>query len=100
MLMTMDFSPLFFFSGHMLMTIDYAFTALRYAPTSFMMTPRFVRIVFRPLVWLMVVMQGIGIIMARNHYTMDVVVASYTTPLLWYWYITYLEPEDMKPTFG
>jgi hypothetical protein len=81
----------------MLMIIAYAFTALRYVPTSFMMSARFVHNVFRPLVWLMVVIQGITIIMARNHYTMDVVIASYVTPLLWHWYITALEPEDMKP---
>ena len=114
----------------MLMTIAYAFTALRYAPTSMMLPPRFVRFahrlapttaavlvcrresqggrerdsmcaceivfhvyspdvccrsVFRPLVWMLVAMQGLTILMARNHYTMDVVIASYVTPLLWHW---------------
>ena len=33
----------------------------------------------------MVIFQGITILMARNHYTMDVVIASYVTPLLWHW---------------
>ena len=118
----------------MLMTIAYAFTALRYAPTSMMLPPRFVRSpmrvcaqngayncggvcvhkgesgregetacaaarfafhvdspdvccrsVFRPLVWILVATQGLTILMARNHYTMDVVIASYVTPLLWHW---------------
>ena len=43
------------------------------------------RSVFRPLVWMLVAMQGLTILMARNHYTMDVVIASYVTPLLWHW---------------
>ena len=34
---------------------------------------------------------------ARNHYTVDIVVACYTTPLLWYWHSTYWHPKDMCP---
>jgi PAP2 superfamily C-terminal len=32
---------------------------------------------------------------ARNHYTVDIVVASYTTPLLWYFYCRELQPTDL-----
>jgi len=36
--------------------------------------------------------------MARNHYTMDVVISCYLTPLLWNWYINHFDPDEMKPT--
>jgi len=36
--------------------------------------------------------------MARHHYTIDIVVALYTTPLIWNWYITTLDPhENVQP---
>lgn len=84
------------FSGHMLMAISYAFTLLRYASAVFAI-PHASMFFFRILVWTLVCVQGVTIIMARNHYTMDVVIASYVSPLLWHWYLTALEPEDMKP---
>ena len=39
--------------------------------------------------------QGIFIISARNHYTIDVVVACYVTPLLFYWHSNYWCPKDL-----
>ena len=34
---------------------------------------------------------------ARNHYTVDVVIALYVTPLLWFWHSTYWKPNDLCP---
>ena len=87
------------FSGHMLMTIAYAFTALRYCPMAFCISNHCVK-VFTYAVWILVFLQGLLIISARNHYTMDVIIAAYTSPLLWHWYMTSLEPHDMKPFVG
>ena len=84
------------FSGHILMTMTSAFCCLRYAPNAYMMTAR-VEDWFRGLVWATVAMQCIFTIMARNHYTMDVVISLYVTPLLWSFYTTRMEPEDMQP---
>ena len=95
----------------MLMTIAYAFTALRYAPTSMMLPSRFVRFAHRlaPTTAAVLVCrrerQGererqhvclrdcVSRVFAgrkrsrakKNGYTMDVVIASYVTPLLWHW---------------
>ena len=33
---------------------------------------------------------------ARNHYTVDVVVASWATPLMWFWYSKQVLPKDME----
>ena len=44
----------------------------------------FLRIGVIWFLWLTVVVQAICIIMARNHYTADVVVACYVCPMLWY----------------
>jgi hypothetical protein len=84
------------FSGHILMTMTSAFCCLRYAPNAYMMTAR-VEAWFRGLVWATVAMQCIFTIMARNHYTMDVIISVYVTPLLWSFYTTRVEPEDMQP---
>ena len=87
------------FSGHMLMTIAYAFTAHRYCPTAFCIPKSCVKL-FTCAVWILVFVQGLLIISARNHYTMDVVIAGYTSLLLWHWYMSVLEPHDMKPFVG
>ena len=84
------------FSGHMLMTICYALTILRYSPKVLNLGSRYVTFVLKPGVWTLVLLQAIGIIMARNHYTMDVVIAAYVTPLLWHWHATN-EKRDMTP---
>ena len=87
------------FSGHMLMTIAYAFTAHRYCPMAFSIPKSCVKL-FTCAVWILVFVQGLLIISARNHYTMDVVIASYTSFLLWHWYMSAVEPHDMKPFVG
>jgi len=86
------------FSGHILMTTTYAVCCLG-APNAYKMRRR-VQASFIALVWApaTVVMQCILTVMARNHYTMDVVISAYLTPLLWSFYTTRMEPEDMKPS--
>ena len=44
---------------------------------------------------LLVMLEGLLIVMARHHYTADVVVATYVTPLMWYSYHLYI--TDAKP---
>jgi hypothetical protein len=84
------------FSGHILMTMTYALCCLRYAPNAYMMSPT-VECRFTTMVWATVGMQCILTVMARNHYTMDVVISLYLTPLLWSFYTTKMEPKDMRP---
>jgi hypothetical protein len=83
------------FSGHILLAITLAFCCLRYVPSAFQMTRR-VESWFKRCVWATVMMQCIFTIMARNHYTMDVVISLYLTPLLWSFYTTKMEPGDMQ----
>jgi hypothetical protein len=84
------------FSGHILMTMTYAFCCLRYVPNAYMMTSR-VEAFFKRFIWSVVAFQCIFTIMARNHYTMDVVISLYLTPLLWSFYTTKMEPKDIQP---
>jgi hypothetical protein len=63
------------------MTMTSAFCCLRYAPNAYRMTRR-AEAWFTALVWVAVVMQCILTVTARNHYTMDVVISAYLTPLL------------------
>jgi len=83
------------FSGHILITMTCALCCLRYAPNAYMMTPS-VQGWFTAMVWATVAMQCTLTIMARNHYTMDVVISVYLTPLLWNFYTTKMETEDMR----
>ena len=41
--------------------------------------------------------EGVFIISARNHYSIDVVISSYLTPLGFYWHSTYWAPKDRCP---
>lgn len=84
------------FSGHMLMTILYALCIIRYSPSALNLSRTAVKYVLTPTTWALVVIQALNIIMARNHYTMDVVIACYLTPLLWHWHGT-RESDDMAP---
>ena len=47
------------------------------------------------MIWLC---NGLFVLMARNHYTIDVVVASYFAPLLWYWFERKVHPNDLCPS--
>ena len=82
------------FSGHILMTMTYAFCCVRYVPNTCAMTAE-VEHVFKIFVWCIVIVQCLFTIMARNHYTMDVIIALYLTPLLWSFYTTRMEPKHI-----
>ena len=60
-----------------------------------MMTPN-VEGWFTGLVWATVVIQCILTVM--DHYTMDVVISEYLTPLLWSFYTMRMECEEMQPS--
>eukprot|EP00927_Polykrikos_kofoidii_P021855 TRINITY_DN2056_c0_g1_i1.p1 TRINITY_DN2056_c0_g1~~TRINITY_DN2056_c0_g1_i1.p1 ORF type:complete len:378 (-),score=23.75 TRINITY_DN2056_c0_g1_i1:103-1236(-) len=83
-------------SGHVLMSIFSALTLLRYLGEVMLLPSRVMRVV-RVVVWILIGLQSTFIVMARNHYTVDVVVSLYLGPLVWNWYINNLDPEEMKP---
>lgn len=84
------------FSGHMLQAILFGCVIARYSQRCFSLS-NFGAMLLRGATFLLVGCQAFFIIAARNHYTVDVVVASYTAPLLWYFYCTAVHPEDLSP---
>ena len=48
---------------------------------------------------LLAMAQVVTILMSRHHYSVDIVVALYTTPLLWIVYNDRFHPEDMQVDF-
>jgi len=86
------------FSGHMLHLIVFALTFHRYADICF--SPRVSQwwiSCMKLVLWVMVPIQALCIIAQRHHYTADVVVATYLTPLLWYFYCNKLHKVDWVP---
>lgn len=49
---------------------------------------------FQALFVLVIIWQIHNIIAARNHYTVDIIIALYLIPLLWYFYINEIQKED------
>ena len=47
------------------------------------------------IMWMLIIFQATLILMMRNHYTSDIVVSAYVTPLLWNYYCTVLQPNDL-----
>jgi hypothetical protein len=86
------------FSGHQLTTMTTALCCIRYAGLSYPTNTK-MKLLFSIFVWFLVCVQGCTIIMARYHYTMDVTISCYLTPLIWSWYITNLQPVEVMP-FG
>lgn len=84
------------FSGHMLQAIIFGCIVARYGQRCFALSSTG-GAVLRGVTYLLVSSQAFIIVSARNHYTVDVVVASYTTPLLWYFYCNALHPSDLEP---
>jgi len=84
------------FSGHQLTTVTTALCCLRYARLSYPMKNQ-TRVIYSICVWLLVFIQGCTIVMARYHYTMDITISCYLTPLIWNWYITNLQPLEVTP---
>jgi hypothetical protein len=68
------------FSGHMAMTFLLAMTASHYFPFS------------RKFVWPFVVLEAFLIVITRSHYTLDVVIALYVAPFLWF-LLEYCAPD-------
>ena len=50
-------------------------------------------ILFTGVLW---VIQVIFTLKARHHYTVDVVIAAYVVPLLWYFYSKEVQPHDLR----
>jgi len=84
------------FSGHQLTTVTTALCCLRYARLS-NPTNNPISLIFSGFVWLLVFIQACTIVMARYHYTMDITISCYLTPLIWNWYITSLQPLEVTP---
>jgi len=84
------------FSGHQRTTVTTALCCLRYARLSYLMKTR-TRFLFSICVWFLVFIQACTIVMAQYHYTMDVTISFYLTPLIWNGYITNLQPVEVTP---
>lgn len=83
------------FSGHMLQAIVFGLLILRYGGAAFALRPQAAS-ALSVAVAAVVALQAVLVIAARNHYTVDVIVACYTSPLLWYFYDTALHPHDVR----
>jgi len=49
--------------------------------------------------FVLLVIQGINVVMSRHHYSVDVIVASYTTPMLFHFYNTVIQPNEYQVDF-
>eukprot|EP00479_Gromia_sphaerica_P001660 TRINITY_DN11908_c0_g1_i1.p1 TRINITY_DN11908_c0_g1~~TRINITY_DN11908_c0_g1_i1.p1 ORF type:complete len:80 (+),score=5.98 TRINITY_DN11908_c0_g1_i1:130-369(+) len=60
---------------------------------------------FKGLMWISVCVLSVLVIAARHHYTVDVVIAWYTVPMVWYLYLYHYPdplpgsgfPDSIKP---
>jgi hypothetical protein len=84
------------FSGHMLLCLLLTLAVLRYGEAAFWIARRH-NMVLVAVCLALCVAQSYLILAARHHYTSDVVVAWYVTPLLWYYFNTAVYPRDLKP---
>lgn len=83
------------FSGHMLQAILFGLIICRYGQRCYNISHR-MNVLLRALTAFLVATQAVFVIAARNHYTVDIVVACYTTPFLWYWYGRAVQPHDLE----
>ena len=84
------------FSGHLLQMILALLVIRKYAPQLWELS-RAAWIAWSACGVALVFLEAVLIIMARHHYTADVVVALYVTPLLWYSYHLYV--KDALPNW-
>jgi len=84
------------FSGHMLQMILFVLMIHRYGQKCWVISRTQHRVVLA-IVSLLCVAQSCVILMARHHYTSDIVVAFYVTPLLWYFYNNEIDKTDRTP---
>lgn len=83
------------FSSHTLMSVAFTLSVYLYAPYYF---PRTVYRLWMTVIVSIYTLMAICIIASRKHYTVDVFIAYYTTPLVWhssYWFWKDLEGEHM-----
>jgi len=84
------------FSGHMLQMILFVLIINHYGRQCFQVS-KCVHLFIVTIALLLCIAQSCVILMARHHYTSDIIVAAYVTPLLWYFYNNAIHKEDMKP---
>lgn len=85
------------FSGHVLGVVTPVLMVGKYGESVFVDSHIISRRLFRGILtvsWSLIFMQSALILMMRNHYTADIVVSLYVSPLLWDYYNTVLQPED------
>lgn len=83
------------FSGHMLTVLLLSGCLFRYGQPIWRTSTRATN-ALRALCVLLCAAQALLILAARHHYTVDVVVALYTVPLLWSWW-GHTFPDDLAP---
>lgn len=82
------------FSGHMLQMMTALLTFNMYSDKVFSTK---ISLCLKVFAWLMVPLEVFFIISGRQHYTVDMTVAIYTTILLWIVYTDKIHPNDQKP---
>jgi hypothetical protein len=88
------------FSGHMLGIITPVLMIGHYGDAVLVKNGYISRFTFQCVIIfliMMIIAQGFLIISMRNHYSSDVVVSCYITPLLWNFYVGYVYPDDAVP---
>ena len=87
------------FSGHMLGIITPVLMVGKYGEQVLVHTGLCSLRVFyiiMTILWSLILFQAVLILMMRNHYTSDVVVSGYVTPLLWHYYNHVIQPSDLQ----
>jgi hypothetical protein len=87
------------FSGHILGIVTPVLMVGKYGEQCMVQTglcsPRTFFIIMA-ILWSLIIFQATLILMMRNHYTSDIVVSGYVTPLLWNYYSTVIQPTDLE----
>jgi hypothetical protein len=83
------------FSGHLLLCIIIVCMCYRYG-NDCLANPKWAKILFYFAI-LLTTIEFVMILAARHHYTSDLIVSIYVTPLMWYSYNTIWEPFDLEP---
>ena len=86
------------FSGHLLGIITPVLMIHTFGYESIVETGVLSRRLFRlwlAMLYICIVLQSLIIVGLRNHYTADVVVSAYVSPLLWNWYNGVMHPKDV-----
>ena len=84
------------YSGHIFGIVTPSLIIAKYGLEAFQYSPAFHRRLC-VLLCLAVFLQGVFVIGRRNHYTADVVLAAYLTPMLWNFYVNEIRKDDATP---